>query len=737
LIAPRAEHGISRKNMAEEVLKVLYRLHNSGQKAYLVGGAVRDLLLGGRPKDYDVATDARPDEIKKLFVNCRLIGRRFRLAHIVFKGGRVVELSTFRRSPEPPDADGDDAEDRDLLIREDNTWGSAQEDAYRRDFTVNALFYNIADFSVIDYVGGLADLNAGLIRTIGDANIRFREDPVRMIRAVEYAARLEFDLHPEVRKAIQKHRKDLRRASSARMADELLNLLKSGAAEPAFRSMWRLGLLEILHNDLYRALEHGQAEKFFKDLALADARAKKQQPLRDVTLFALLFTPQLDRAVSAMEASKGGRISKGEFLVKVEQSVDQAEPLFQFPNRRRHQIKQAVLAARKMRRRPSKHRGLASVVERAYFLDALELLQLEAGSSDQHHGVLKEWEDLKREAEREGRIIDPEKRSERGRRRGGRAPARGGRRDASRSRDGRRRGARDEARGGRGGRGSGRSDRGRDRTAASGGGKPDRSDERRPSDSGRGSESRTPDSQRRSGRQQGDSSRGSGGRQPDSRRRSGRQQGDSRRESSTRQSDSGRRTAPEPAERQPAESISQEARPAPVPEPAPAPTPTPAPGPQHTTPDTESIRQPSEAPGQESQRTPAPEPAPEPAPVPAPTITPGPTAPADAEITEGAELYAPSSDDDVHGRQRREGKTWKGVAGQRSSTIMNMKDDLDSGRLDVPPKEEIPYVIPGQSVNETSTDWSANVGKLEELASDTTTPDEEKWGRKRKPSERR
>jgi poly(A) polymerase len=158
LIAPRAEHGISRKNMAEEVLKVLYRLRNSGQKGYLVGGAVRDLLLGRKPKDYDVATDARPDEIKKLFVNSRLIGRRFRLAHIVFKGGRVVEVSTFRRSPEPPDADGEDAEERDLLIREDNTWGSAQEDAYRRDFTVNALFYNIADFSVIDYVGGLADL---------------------------------------------------------------------------------------------------------------------------------------------------------------------------------------------------------------------------------------------------------------------------------------------------------------------------------------------------------------------------------------------------------------------------------------------------------------------------------------------------------------------------------------------------------------------------------------------------
>jgi len=187
--------------MEEEVLKVLYRLKNSSQMAYLVGGAVRDLLLGRTPKDYDVATDARPDQIRKLFVNSRLIGRRFRLAHIVFKGGKVVELSTFRKSPAMPEEgeEGENGEERDLLIREDNTWGTPQQDAYRRDFTINALFYNIADFSVIDYVGGLADLEAGIIRTIGDPSIRFREDPVRMIRAVEYAARLDFEMTPAPR----------------------------------------------------------------------------------------------------------------------------------------------------------------------------------------------------------------------------------------------------------------------------------------------------------------------------------------------------------------------------------------------------------------------------------------------------------------------------------------------------------------------------------------------------------
>ncbi|MFC1544005.1 CCA tRNA nucleotidyltransferase, partial [Gemmatimonadota bacterium] len=416
LIVPRAEHEISRKQMAEEVLKVLYRLHNQGHKAYLVGGAVRDLLLGREPKDYDVSTDARPDQMKELFVNSRLIGRRFRLAHIVFKGGRVVEVSTFRRRPDPPDEEADEDGEKDLLIGEDNTWGTPQEDAYRRDFTINALFYNIADFSVIDYVGGLADLKAKVVRTIGAADIRFREDPVRMMRAVEYAARLGFDLHPEVRKAIQKHRKDLRRASVARVADELSNLLKCGSAESAFREMWNLGLLEILYQDLHNALGNGQADRFLSDLAYADRRTGEGRPLRDVPLLAMFFLPALREAVASAEAKKGGRLSKGEFLVNVERILDESQPLFQIPNRRRHQIKQAVLAARKMRRLPSRHRGLASLVERAYFLDSLNLLEVEVETSGEHESVLKEWGDLKAEAQREGRLIDPEERDRRGRR---------------------------------------------------------------------------------------------------------------------------------------------------------------------------------------------------------------------------------------------------------------------------------------------------------------------------------
>jgi poly(A) polymerase len=403
LIIPRAEHTISRKKMEEEALKVLYRLHNSGHKAYLVGGAVRDLLLGRTPKDYDVATDARPDEIRKLFVNSRLIGRRFRLAHVMFKGRKVIEVSTFRRTPALPDEEEskDGEEDtRDLLIREDNTWGSPQQDAYRRDLTINALFYNIADFSIIDYVGGLADLHAKQVRMIGDPNIRFREDPVRMIRAVEYSARLDFEMDAGVIRSIKKHRKDLRKASDARMSDELLHLLRSGAAQSAFRKLLKLGLLEVLHTDLHAALRSSEGEQFFRELAVVDNWIDSRERVRDVLLFSILFNAPLRLKVTTAEQSKGGRLAKGEFLREVGKALEEGQTLYRVPNRRRHQVKQTVLAARKMRRSPSKQRGLKDLVKRAYFQDAFDLFRVEAESTGRYNNVLKEWIELQKGGQR-------------------------------------------------------------------------------------------------------------------------------------------------------------------------------------------------------------------------------------------------------------------------------------------------------------------------------------------------
>ncbi|MBD3853662.1 MAG: polynucleotide adenylyltransferase PcnB, partial [Acidobacteria bacterium] len=216
-ILTRPEHKLSRKDLSQEAIKVLYRLNRSGYAAYLVGGSVRDLLLGRRPKDFDVATNARPQEIRRLFRNSRIIGRRFRLVHVFFKG-EIIEVATFRASPEPPETPDDWEEAEEEAAEEEavtdpprprvqeDVYGTPAEDARRRDFTINALFYNIADFSIIDHVGGIEDLERGIIRTIGDPDERFVEDPVRMMRALEYAARLGFEIDPQTAEAIDRQK---------------------------------------------------------------------------------------------------------------------------------------------------------------------------------------------------------------------------------------------------------------------------------------------------------------------------------------------------------------------------------------------------------------------------------------------------------------------------------------------------------------------------------------------------
>ncbi len=207
LIIPRSAHPISRKNLPREVLKVLYRLKDAGYLAYLVGGSVRDMLLGLKPKDFDVGTDARPEEIRKLFRWSRIIGRRFRLVHVYFRGGKFIEVVTFR-GPEVAEEDG-------LEV-----FGTPAEDAFRRDLTINALFYNIADYSIIDYVGGMEDLKKGIIRAIGPPDVRFRRDPVRMMRAIRHAARTGFRIEENTWEAICRHREKLMLCSPMRIRDE-------------------------------------------------------------------------------------------------------------------------------------------------------------------------------------------------------------------------------------------------------------------------------------------------------------------------------------------------------------------------------------------------------------------------------------------------------------------------------------------------------------------------------------
>jgi poly(A) polymerase len=278
-IIPRSSHGISRRQIDPDALKVLYRLHEHNYIAYLVGGSVRDLLLDRRPKDFDVGTSAHPHQVKKLFRNCWIIGRRFRLAHVKF-GTNTIEVATFRRQvdaistpeqelaeseatdviapgePLPPDEEREPAgmrRQRDRLIHRDNTYGTPEEDAFRRDFTANALFYDIATFSIIDYVGGLEDLNARLIRCIGDPDVRFLEDPVRMLRAVVLAARLEFTIDEPILESISVHKHEIARSAPARLLEEYFKILRSGHASQAFRQLRTTGLLKAITPELAAA----------------------------------------------------------------------------------------------------------------------------------------------------------------------------------------------------------------------------------------------------------------------------------------------------------------------------------------------------------------------------------------------------------------------------------------------------------------------------------------------------
>ena len=282
-IVPRSAHPISRRQIDSDALKVLYRLHEHNYVAYLVGGSVRDLLLDRRPKDFDIGTSAHPHQVKKLFRNCWIIGRRFRLAHVKF-GTKTIEVATFRRqvgaapTPEAEIAEAEQAElaaidpaavvedvrlerevdsrrSHDRLIHRDNTYGTPEEDAFRRDFTVNALFYDIGTFSIIDYVGGLEDLHRRLIRCIGDPDVRFLEDPVRMLRAVVLAARLEFTIDAPILESIGIHKHEIARSAPARLLEEYFKILRSGHASEAFGQLRRTGLLQAITPELDAAID--------------------------------------------------------------------------------------------------------------------------------------------------------------------------------------------------------------------------------------------------------------------------------------------------------------------------------------------------------------------------------------------------------------------------------------------------------------------------------------------------
>lgn len=273
-----------------DAAKVVRRLTRHGHEAYLVGGCVRDLLVNRRPKDFDVATSARPDDVRRLFRNSRIIGRRFRLVHVLFGGGKVIETATFRRAPEQNG--GRDADD--LLIRNDNVFGDAHEDAQRRDFTINGLFYDIERREVIDWVGGMPDIERRSVHTIGNPLVRFLEDPVRILRAVKFSARLDFGVTPDVYDAIVSCRHALRRAAKPRLFEEVLRLMREGAAHRSLWIAWETGVLDVLLPELSTHLadreEHDDV--VWRILSEVDRRVEEGAIFDDTLLWlALLLEP--------------------------------------------------------------------------------------------------------------------------------------------------------------------------------------------------------------------------------------------------------------------------------------------------------------------------------------------------------------------------------------------------------------------------------------------------------------
>ncbi len=281
-ILRRSFHNISRRDIDEDALKVLYRLNRNGFKAYLVGGAVRDILLGKKPNDYDIATDARPGQIKKLFSNSFLIGRRFKLAHIRFKGNKIIEVATFRREPE--DGSGEDIH---------NTFGTPEEDAHRRDITINALFYNIADFSVIDYVDGLNDIKKGITRIIGNPDVRFKEDPVRILRVLRHSSRQNFKIHHDTASKVFKNRDLLKNCSGARMYEEICKDIKSGFLMPFFSQLDLFGIMPCLLGDIgqFYSDNHIDMSELLGYLKTIDVLNISGEDIAIQDVFSIIFWP--------------------------------------------------------------------------------------------------------------------------------------------------------------------------------------------------------------------------------------------------------------------------------------------------------------------------------------------------------------------------------------------------------------------------------------------------------------
>ncbi len=313
-IIPRSEHQVSRNNIDREALKVLYRLRDAGFTAFLVGGGVRDLYIGKTPKDFDISTDARPGQLRKLFKNSRLIGRRFRLVQVFFRGNKIIEVSTFRRRSEFDIKNGPEVENGQVeVLAANNTYGTPADDAFRRDLTINGLFYEINTFSIIDYTGGVEDLDRGIIRIIGDPDRRITRDPVRMMRVIRHAARNNFTIEEKTWLAIKKHQEELNLCPVSRIRDELLKDLRGGACRPWAELALDCGVFEVFF-PFYtpilarKTTDHNIREELLNFLAVIDRMQgqRHEGTLPEHMLFSILLVPWAVAEFNIMEITLKG-----------------------------------------------------------------------------------------------------------------------------------------------------------------------------------------------------------------------------------------------------------------------------------------------------------------------------------------------------------------------------------------------------------------------------------------------
>ena len=372
------KHTIPDEALDPDAVKVVRRLSRFGYDAFLVGGCVRDILFGKHPKDFDVVTSALPSEIRRIFRNCRLIGKRFRLAHLLFKNGKIIEVATFRRSATSED---------DITTRHaaENLFGGPADDAVRRDFTINALMYDVGKRQIHDYVGGLADIEARALSTIGDPDRRFTEDPVRIIRAVKFSKRLNLSISPQLMDSMKRNAHLVRDCAPARLVEELFKVLRTGEAAASMRLLSDVGvmkhLMPLLSEEAFRAKDRNANWRFLKGL---DSKIRRGSLVSEATMLAALIYPF---SISLLDESKGGDLA-----AMMHERVSTLLSPMRFPKKHVAYVRQILVAQRGLRGGPSTKRA-RRILERDYASHALDLMIISAGDSATKR-LHAEWLDL-------------------------------------------------------------------------------------------------------------------------------------------------------------------------------------------------------------------------------------------------------------------------------------------------------------------------------------------------------